>query len=138
VLIPFPLPSRGDSGASIGQTAESQTTERSSYAMSETSLNRALLQYLRYHPKVADVWRNNTGGAHLPGRGGKQQFVKFSRPGISDILGFLKDGRFLAVEGKVGRNKPTPAQEEFIRRVRAAGGVGIIAYSVDDVERGLR
>ncbi len=104
----------------------------------ETSLNKALLQFLRYHPKVADVWRNNSGGARLPGRNGKSQFVRFSRPGISDILGFLKDGRFLAVEGKVGKNTPTEAQQEFIDRVRAAGGVGIIAYSIDDVERGLK
>jgi hypothetical protein len=104
----------------------------------ETSLNKALLQFLRYHPKVADVWRNNTAAFPITPPGGKRRFLKFSRPGISDILGYLKDGRILAVEGKVGDNKPTEAQQEFIDRVRAAGGVGIIAYSIDDVERGLR
>ena len=53
--------------------------------------------------------------------------------GISDILGILPGGIFLAVECKVKKNKPTPNQLDFMRRVVKAGGVALVAYSLDDV-----
>jgi hypothetical protein len=52
--------------------------------------------------------------------------------GSSDLIGWTKDGRFLAIEVKHGNGKPTPEQEHFIASVRKAGGVAGIAYSVSD------
>ena len=59
-----------------------------------------------------------------------------SYPGVSDFLGIYK-GRFLAIEAKAPHGKPSPAQTEFLDRVRKDGGIAILAYSVDDVIDGL-
>lgn len=65
----------------------------------------------------------------------KQRFINFGTSGISDILGCLKkDGRFVAIEVKRRKGKgPTPEQLEFLRRVKEAGGIGIVAYCIEDV-----
>ena len=59
-----------------------------------------------------------------------------STPGVSDILGVWK-GRMLAIEVKAPRGKPTPVQTTFLKRIENEGGIAILAYSVDDVIRGL-
>lgn len=53
--------------------------------------------------------------------------------GISDIIGCLADGRFLAIEVKRKGNKPSQEQSDFIDKVNKYGGIGLIAYSLDDV-----
>lgn len=53
-----------------------------------------------------------------------------------DILACL-DGRFVAIECKAGRNKPTAMQEKTLTDVRACGGVAVVAYSWEDVEKAL-
>jgi hypothetical protein len=57
-------------------------------------------------------------------------------PGISDILGVYR-GTFLAIEIKAPRGHASPLQIEFLKRVKEEGGIAILAYSVDDVIRGL-
>lgn len=104
---------------------------------SETDLVRTgLLRYLKL--RGIPCWRQNQGGVKFPGKN-KDYFVKFtSVKGISDILGLLPPhGRFLAIEAKVGKNKPTEDQLAFLDMVRRNGGVAIVAYSVDDVICGL-
>lgn len=54
-----------------------------------------------------------------------------SMRGISDILGCYK-GRFVAIEVKTRTGKASPAQEQFLERVRKAGGIAFVARSVDD------
>lgn len=59
--------------------------------------------------------------------------------GISDILGVYK-GRMLAIEVKRPGGRVSPEQIKFIKQVNEEGGIGFVAYSVDEVvERlGLR
>jgi hypothetical protein len=57
--------------------------------------------------------------------------------GVSDVLGVLPGGRFLAIECKGPTGRPSPEQVEFIERVRAAGGVAFVARSLEDVKKGL-
>lgn len=45
----------------------------------------------------------------------------YGKAGIADINA-VRDGRFLAIETKVGRNLPTPQQRIFLAQVAAAGG----------------
>jgi len=59
-----------------------------------------------------------------------------SPPGISDILGVYQ-GKFLAIEVKAPKGKPSLAQTDFLNRVREEGGIAILAYSIEDVIRGL-
>lgn len=91
--------------------------------MKETDLVRECLSLL--HSAGFACWRQNTG-AFAGEYKGKKRFVRFGVSGISDIIGWTKDGRFLAVECKVGKRIVTKEQAEFLRRVNAAGGEGII------------
>jgi len=58
-------------------------------------------------------------------------------PGMADVLGILKGGRFLAVEVKGEGGVLSQEQREWLNRVHAAGGFVILARSVDDVQRAI-
>jgi hypothetical protein len=60
------------------------------------------------------------------------------RKGVADILGILPGGKFLAVEVKKPGGRVSPEQADFLQEVNAAGGVGFIAYSSQDVITRLR
>ena len=55
------------------------------------------------------------------------------RPGVSDWLVYLKGGPLLALELKVGRNKPTPEQAAFAAQVELMGGRAFTCRSLDEV-----
>lgn len=103
----------------------------------EADIQRAIMDYLRVCKRVGFAWRNNSGAAkssYTDARGKtKERFVRFGCKGSSDIIGWTADGRFLAIECKTSKGRITPDQREFLRKVRAAGGVAILARSVDDV-----
>jgi len=63
----------------------------------------------------------------------KQWQGPMSRPGVSDILGVLPGGRFLAIEVKTRRGRLTKRQEGFLSAVNQKGGLGFVARSLDDV-----
>lgn len=58
---------------------------------------------------------------------------KYNR-GYSDIQGIL-NGRGVAIEVKAGKDKLKPLQRWFLDHVRKAGGLSIVARSVQDVQR---
>lgn len=99
--------------------------------MTETnSLTKAILSYLNYSGHVA--WRNNTTGVFDPT---KKVFRKSNnRKGISDIIGIHKDsGKLIAIEVKIGKDKLSKDQIEFLDAVRKCKGIVIVAKSLDDV-----
>lgn len=49
----------------------------------------------------------------------------YGRSGVPDIVACVA-GRFLAVECKAGRNKPTALQVREIESIRHAGGVAVV------------
>lgn len=55
--------------------------------------------------------------------------------GGSDLIGWTKGGRFLAIEVKSGRVPVTPEQQRFIDGVLACGGRAGVARSVEDALR---
>jgi hypothetical protein len=59
--------------------------------------------------------------------------------GISDRIGVLPGGRFIAVELKAVGKKATATTEQldFLSRVIALGGCGLVADSVEDVKAAL-
>ena len=73
-------------------------------------------------------WSNNTGAL----RDANDRLVRYGLKGSSDILGLIA-GRFVAVECKAGRDRQRKEQMAFERAVTNAGGVYILARSVDDV-----
>ena len=96
----------------------------------ETQLVKAILELLQRHPKVALAWRTNTGAAKFG-----ERFVRFGYPGVSDIIGMLKNGKFIAIEVKTPRaaKKPssglTEAQSAFLKVVARSSGVAFVATS---------
>lgn len=63
----------------------------------------------------------------------KQWQGPMSEPkGVSDILGCF-EGKLLAIEVKVPGRKPSLEQLGFLDNVNVAGGIGFVAYSVEDV-----
>ena len=55
-----------------------------------------------------------------------------NKRGVPDILAVIS-GRFVAIEVKRPGNKPSKLQLAQLRRIQAAGGVAMVAESVDDV-----
>lgn len=122
----------------------------------EREIQAAILAYLKTVPGVV-AWRQNTGamfGEHK----GKRWAVRFGYPGLSDIIGWQHwcgrlramrhpipgsancdacSARFLAIEVKRPGQYPTAQQQAFLDSVKAAGGIAIVARSVDDVARTL-
>lgn len=98
----------------------------------EKEVSVAVRKALAAHPRVAWSTRINRGVASY-GQHGERKVPFNYMPGMSDRIGQLTDGRFLAVEVKAPGEDPTPAQRAFIDRVNAAGGVAFVARGAEDV-----
>lgn len=61
----------------------------------------------------------------------------FQAAGIPDIIACYK-GVFLGIEVKLDYNKPSEIQKAKLKLINKAGGIGIVAYSVDDVKEVLK
>lgn len=91
-----------------------------------------VLKALRAHPLVAWAERQNSGAAMVGAR-----FIRFGWPGCPDVLGQLRDGRFLGCEVKSASGRLRPEQAVFLERIRCAGGVAFMARNCRDVLREL-
>lgn len=60
----------------------------------------------------------------------------YRRKGVSDLLGIYR-GRFMAIEVKVPKKYPSKDQKSFLQDVADAGGIAIVARSVEDVKKAL-
>jgi len=78
------------------------------------------------------VFRNNIGMC----RTAEGTMIRYGvcNPGGADLIGWTKDGRFLAVEVKGPKGKLTAEQTNFLNAVNEFGGVGICAHSLTDIE----
>lgn len=79
------------------------------------------------------AWQNATGAL----KDNTGRLVRYGLSGSSDIIAIIA-GRFVGIEAKVGRDTQRPNQQRFAEAVRKAGGVYILARSVDDVTNTLR
>lgn len=58
----------------------------------------------------------------------------YMKAGIPDIICCYK-GKFIAIETKVGKNKMSELQKIHKEQILYAGGIHILAYSLDDVKK---
>ena len=79
------------------------------------------------------AWKNNTGA--LPTKSGG--FIKFGAVGSADIFA-LHAGRFIAIEVKTGKGKPTSAQLVWGQSVKECGGDWFCVRSVDELAAFIR
>ena len=99
----------------------------------ESQILKAIMSLLKRHPRVAQVWRQNSGTFQERNRDGSVRYIRANtQRGMSDIMGILKDGRTLAIEVKSRTGRMRPGQEEFLQTIRSAGGVAGVCRSVDD------
>jgi hypothetical protein len=92
----------------------------------EQSIQSAILALLR--AKNIFCYKHQNAGIYRDGR-----YIPSHTRGVSDIIGVLPGGRFLAIEVKRPGGKPTPEQLDFIDRVNEAGGLAFVAHSIDEV-----
>lgn len=116
--------------------------------MKETSITQRVMLALATAMPTLRIFRNNTGmawagSAMRDSRGGV--FIKDARPlhaglceGSSDLIGWTsieitpamvgrKVAVFTAVEVKQPGKRPTESQQNFLQRIREAGGIGFVA-----------
>lgn len=91
-----------------------------------------VMKALRANPAVAWCERQNSGAAKVGNR-----FIRFGWPGCSDVIGMMRDGRFLAVEVKGPTGSLRPEQTVFLEQVNQAGGLGFMARDCRDVFKAL-
>jgi hypothetical protein len=103
--------------------------------MNETPLMREIRLAAPAHVRL---FRNNVGAFEWDL--GKWLHYGLCK-GSSDLIGWTQqDGKaiFTAVETKGKRGRLTQDQENFLYQVEAAGGIAIVARSVDEALDGLR
>lgn len=103
----------------------------------ETKIQNAIM--LALSEAGCTVWRVETAGAWV-GRiihrerdtvtlASARMFTTGLCKGGSDIIGIAPDGRFMAIEVKTNKGKPTQEQVIFIDIIRKSGGIAGIARS---------
>lgn len=102
----------------------------------EKAIENGILRWLSLNGIFA--WKNQSVGIFDPV---KKIYRKSNNPyhikGVSDIIGILSDGRFLAIEVKSKTGKPSPEQINFIKQINDSGGKAFIARSLEDVQEEL-
>tara|TARA_R110000868_G_scaffold13647_1_gene63347 strand:- start:558 stop:902 length:345 start_codon:yes stop_codon:yes gene_type:complete len=109
--------------------------------MSEAAIQQDIRLALGKCPAVR-TFRNNCGNVKTP----EGRWVKFGvgNPGGADLIGWQtvtitpdmvgqRFARFLSVEVKAPKGRLTPEQETWRQAVLKAGGIAVVARSVDDV-----
>lgn len=97
----------------------------------EKVIQKLILNYLAANRIF--VFRVNTMGVYDQRRKTYRQLSGFSLRGVADILGIMPGGRFLAVEVKAAKGRQSPDQKHFEELVKRAGGIYVLARSIDDV-----
>jgi Holliday junction resolvase len=64
----------------------------------------------------------------------KEHGGQYGTAGIPDII-ICYNGRFVALEVKVGKNKPTRLQAATIEQIQKAGGTAEVVYSLEDAKK---
>lgn len=113
--------------------------KRAATTRKERDIQRAILDAAKLWKGVR-LWK--TGGGLLPLADGRR--VRMGVVGVSDLIGWTSinascqvTARFVALEVKRPGQYPTREQQAFLDAVRAAGGIGAVVRSVDDVRRAL-
>lgn len=102
----------------------------------ERDVLRACLALIKLHG--LDIERQNTGAMQVVDvMTGQTRFVKYGKPGNSDLAGMLPDGRAIHIEVKRPGKRPTPKQLERLLKTNRLGGVGMWCDDVSILERAI-
>ena len=96
--------------------------------MKESNLHRAIM--LAASRAGHRLFRNNVGAL----KDGRGVWVRYGVGGNggSDLIGWTRDGRFVAIEVKVEKGKPTEQQLAFVEAAKSMGCVAGVVWSVEE------
>jgi len=95
--------------------------------MKEQDIQRSILDFLKW--KKIFCWKNNTAGIYKKATG---HYIPSGAVGSADIFAISK-GTFYAIEVKTTTGKQSEKQKEFQENVEKAGGIYILAKSIEDL-----
>lgn len=95
--------------------------------MKESEIQKAIIEYLTL--KRVFHYRNNSGGFKNEKT---NHFYRFGTPGSPDIVCVFK-GQYVGIEVKKPGGKQNPNQIQFQKDLEKAGGMYVLAYSLDEV-----
>ena len=95
----------------------------------EKHVLKAVIKFLRAHPKVASVQRNQSG-VFMEG----DRVIRVGFVGKLDLGGYLKGGLAYEIEVKRPGGKPSPAQAARIEKLRANGVLTGCVSSIEEAE----
>jgi len=78
---------------------------------------------VRLHKNVVGLFRTPNGLT-----------VRVGVKGSADIEGIRRDGKYVAIECKVGRDFQRPEQIAYMNMIRKFGGVYVLAHEIKDAE----
>lgn len=132
------------------RAARRERFQRGQVAVCEKEIQAAGLQLLKRHPRVAWIVRQNTGAGYVLDarkfhalvaaghlKPSDARFMRFGFPGGGDATGQLVTGARLEVEFKSDRGIVSDDQRAVHEAVNAAGGLAIVARSVDELVKAL-
>ena len=73
------------------------------------------------------AWRASSVGIFDQSRG---LYRTAAKKGVSDILA-CRNGRLIAIEVKIGKDRLSLEQEGFLKNIEHAGGLSVVATSLD-------
>lgn len=100
--------------------------------LTEKQIENDILRYLKLTGYF--VFKIKSVGTFDPKLGRFRRSSPMYMKGVSDILGILPDGRFLAIEVKSEKGRVSPVQAIFIDEIISRGGVAFVARSLSDVQ----
>ena len=106
--------------------------------MSELEIQNSILEYLNLRGDCF-AWRNNSIGVFDPVKKIYRRSGGFAIKGVSDILGVMRDGRFLAIEVKNTGKEKTVSKEQlvFITKMIKMKAIAIVATNIETVKEQL-
>lgn len=109
--------------------------------MTEADIQKGILGYLALRKHFS--FRVNTQGVPLWNKKQVTGFRPSPMRGVADIIGVVGKtnystkawpGMFFAIEVKAPKGKTSEEQEKFLKSVANAGGIGVVARSIEDVK----
>jgi hypothetical protein len=106
--------------------------------VSESEFQQWVLDAFAFDDNIL-LWRSNTGVAKIDDK----RFVRFGKVGQADLTGIVKhylcptcqasqNGVRLEIELKVGKNKPTEYQMNWLKKMAGYNAITMILYPTDD------
>ena len=95
----------------------------------ESQIQKTILDYLRY--RKVFCWKQNTVGIYKQSTG---SYIPSQSVGAPDIFA-VKNGKVFGIEVKTKTGKQSDNQKNFQQDFEKAGGIYLVARSIEDVQK---